>query len=85
MLVDFDFGLAGNLGLRLNFLRSLLGDVQLVDQFLVVQNRSGIGFGERLQQLFLETVHGHLEIVQLFDELLFGVLEFGLFVVHDGG
>jgi hypothetical protein len=63
LLVNLDFGLAGNFGLGLDFLRSLLSDIQLLNQGLVVQDRCGIGFGQGLQQFFLESVHGDLEVI----------------------
>lgn len=81
--VDLDFGLSGDFGLSFDVLRSFLGDVELVDQFLVFEDGAGVSFGKGLEEFFLQSVHSDLEIVQLFDQLLFGVLKFSLFVVHD--
>lgn len=46
--VDFDFSLSGDFRLGFDVLRSLLGDVEFVDQFFVLQNGRGISFGKGL-------------------------------------
>lgn len=81
--VDFNFSLSGILRLDFNFLRSLLSNIKLVNKLLVLQNSCRVSFGQSLKQLFLKSVHGHLEIIQLFDQFLFGVFELSLFVVYD--
>lgn len=50
LFVNLDFGVLGHFALHFDILRSLLCDIQLLNEFFVVQNRCGIGFGKRLQE-----------------------------------
>lgn len=69
--------------LLLNLVGGDFGLFQIVDKFLIVQNRSGVGFWQLFQQRGFEFIQDDLELILLLDQLLFLNLQFVLFNIDN--